>query len=107
VVEVEVGVDYDVDVFGGEAGLVKVVDELGVVAVNFALLFGELVADAGFDQDILFAGADEQRVEAGGDAVLFVGLDATLPEDFGNYAEEGAAVEVVGAVGDDAEFEVA
>ncbi len=101
------GIDDDVDVVRAQAGLVEVVKELGVVAVDGLLLFGELVADAGFDEDIFVAGADQEGVQAGGDAVLFVGLDAALPEDFGDDAEEGSAVQVVGAVGDDAEFEVA
>ena len=39
--------------------------------------------------------------------VAFVGLDALLPKRLGNDAEHGAAVEFVGAVGENDEFVVA
>ncbi len=107
VVEVEVGVDDDVDVFRSDAGSSEICEELGGLAVELDHAIGELVAHAGFDQYVFLSGADEQRVKAGLDVIPFVGDDFTRPHDFGNDAEKGAAVKRVGAVGEDAEFEVA
>ena len=54
VVEVEMGIDDDVDLFGINFRSGEILEQLGLVAVNFLLLFIELIADAGFDEDIFF-----------------------------------------------------
>ena len=72
-VEVKMRVDDDVDVFGSDAGGVKVVEQFGGLLVDLHQLVGKLVADTGFDQDIFVPGADEQRIQSGIETVLIVG----------------------------------
>ena len=70
-------------------------------------LFVELVADAGLDEDVVLAGAHQQRIEAERNGVALVGRDALFPHDFGDDAEHGAAVGAIDAVGEDGQLEVA
>jgi len=62
VVEVEMRVDDDVDVFRGDSDSVEVVEQLGGLFVDLHEAVGKLIANAGFDEDVLLAGADEKRV---------------------------------------------
>ena len=107
VVEMQVGVDDDVDLVGRHAGLLKALQQARLVIVNGAPLVAELAADAGVDQHIVLAGADQQRVGAQRNPVELVRRDAFLPHDLGNDAEHGAAIVPVGAVGEDGEFKIA
>ena len=66
VVEVQVSVDDDVDLVGRNAGLLDALQQLRLVLVDGLALFAELVADAGLDQDVLLAGANQQRIKAHG-----------------------------------------
>ena len=50
-VEVQVGVDHNVDFSGIDAGGSEVLQQLGFVLVNELHLFRELGPNAGFDQD--------------------------------------------------------
>ena len=106
-VKMQVRIDDDVDIFRRDSGGVQVVEQLGRLLVDLHHLFGEFVADASFDQDVFLAGADEQRIQSGIEAVLLVRRDLLRPHGLRNYAEEGSAIEEVGSVGDDGEFEIA
>ena len=72
------------------------------------VLAHRLVADAGLDQDRLTLRAQRQAVRAqgaAGDGYRWGRRRApSAPRD---HAEDGAGIEVVGAVGQDEEFEVA
>src|SRR5581483_4033175 len=67
----------------------------------------KLIAHAGFYKHGMRPCPHQQRIHADCHAVLLVSLHAALPQHFGNHAEESAAVEVVVAVREDAELEVA
>ncbi len=107
VVEVEMGVDDDVDFFRTNLGGFERVRELLLGAINLVEFGRELVADAGFDGDGVLTGAHDDGIEAEKDAVLRVGGSAFFPERFGDDAEHGSAVEEIVAVGEDGELEVA
>src|SRR5207245_252426 len=106
VVEVQVRVDDDVYFLGTNASSGERGRQQLLVGVDLAHLGGLLVADAGLDDHGVFAGADDDGVEAEQDAVLVVGRDALLPQGLGHDAEHGSAVEQVGAVGADGQLEV-
>jgi hypothetical protein len=76
-------------------------------AVELDHAFRQLVAHPRLDQDVLLTGADEERVEARLDVIFLVGRRFARPHHFGNDAEERAAIQRIGAVGEDVEFEVA
>jgi len=61
----QVRVDDDVDVFGGDSGSREIRQQLRGLAVELDHALRQLVAHAGFDQDVLLAGVDQQRVESG------------------------------------------
>ena len=112
VVEVQVRVDDDVDILGRHASRGEIVEQLGRLSVELDHSVGEFVAHACLDQDRLFAAArrvhsNQQRVQAGDDAVLLIGRHSARPHDLGNDAEERAAVEYIGSIGKSCEFEVA
>src|SRR6266851_433781 len=110
VVEVQVGIDDDIDVAGRNADGTEVVEKLGGLAVELRHLFGEFVADSGFDEDggaTAFFVPDEDGVQAGRYAVALVSSDFFRPHNFGDDAEEGSAIEVVDAVREGGEFEIA
>ncbi len=86
------GVDDDVDVFWSDSCGGKIGKQLGGLAVELDHPLGELVAHAGFDEHVLLAGADKERVQPRLHVVSFVGHDFARPHDFGNHAEERAAV---------------
>src|SRR6266480_5616746 len=100
-------VDHDVDVLGSNSARIKILEQLGGLAVDLAHLVRQLVANASLDQDVLFSGANQQRIQPGRNEIPFIGGGLFGPHDFGNDAEERAAVEGIGAIGEDAEFEVA
>ena len=52
------GIDDDVDVFGGNSSGSKIRKQLRGLAVELDHALRELVADAGFNENVLFAGAD-------------------------------------------------
>ena len=56
-IEMQVRVDDDVDVFGRDAGSGEIRQQLRGLAVELDHAFGELVAHAGLDQHGLLAGA--------------------------------------------------
>ena len=107
VIKMQVGVDDDVDIFRRDPGGVQVVEQFGRLFVDMHHLFGQFVADASFDEDVFLAGAHEQRIQSRFEPVLLVGRDLLRPHGLRNDAEEGSAVEEVGSVGDDGEFEIA
>src|SRR5208337_1144760 len=107
VVEVKMGIDDDVDVFGRDSGSGEIREQLRGLTVELDHAFGEFVAHAGLNQDILLARADEERVQPCCHIVLFVRHDFARPHDFGNHAEKRAAIERVSAVGENTEFKIA
>ena len=107
VVEVQVGVEDVGDVFGADAGGGEGGGQELVVLVDLAHLWGELVAEAGLDDDERRGHADDERVEAEEDVVVASARVRRLQSGLGNDAEHGAAVEQEGAVGAEGEFEVA
>jgi hypothetical protein len=107
VVKVQVTVDDDVNVFRHDAGGGEIVEQLGGLSVKLDHPFGELVADARLDENILLAGSDEQRIEADHDMVVGVGGDSTRPHDLRDNSEQRATVERISAVGKGGEFEIA
>ncbi len=90
-------------IFGGR----EIVQQLRRLAVELDHALRELVAHAGLDQNIFLSGANEKRVQSSLHVVAFVGQRFARPHDFGDHAEKCAAIERVGAVGKNAEFEVA
>ena len=106
VVEVEVGIDDNVDLLGVDTGGGERGGEEFLIAVDLTHLGGLLVADAGLDEDGVVSGADDGGVESQEDAVLVVGGGAFLPECLGDDTEHGTAVEPVYAIGADGEFVV-
>ena len=108
-VEVEVGVDDDVDVSGRDAGAGEVVEEAtALVSADCAGGSRALGAGAGVYQDGLTVSADEEGVEAERHAVLVVEVrGVALPHDAGDEAEDGAGVLAEGAVADDEKLETA
>src|SRR5580658_9171197 len=109
VIEVEMGVDDEIDLIGGDPVLGESVDErVAVLNVVDGALFGvPFGAVAGFNEDVFVLSADEKRVGAHADAIFFVGRRFFLPKDFGNDAEHGAAVEREGAGVEIEDFEIA
>ncbi len=107
VIEVQVGVDHDVNVFRRNAGGGQIVQQLCRLAENLNQSFRQLVADPGFDQDRLLASADHDGIQSHRNVVVLVGLYFLAPHDLGDDAEECSAVEPINAVGDGHEFEVA
>ena len=106
-VEVEVSVNDDVNLIGRNPGLLETIQQARLVLVDGLAFLAELAADAGLDEDVLLAGAEQQGIERQRNGVALVRLDAFFPHDLGNDAEHGAAVHAIGAVGKDGEFKVA
>src|SRR5216683_4758540 len=106
VVEVEMRVDDDVHLIRLNSGRSERRRQKLLVAVDLAHLCWLLVADPGLNQHRLLPGAHDNGVEPQQDAVLVVGWGALLPERLWHYAKHGSAVEVVGAIGADGQFEV-
>lgn len=106
-VEVEVSVDDDGDLFRANTGFGQALQQLLLHAVDVLHFFRQLVARARLDQDGVLARAHQQRIQASGDAVHFVGRKLSLPQHLRHYAKEAAAVEVAGAVTNVGDFDVA
>src|SRR5581483_2926120 len=107
VVEVKVGINDDVHIFRGNASRSEVFQQLRRLAEDLHHLLRKLVAGAGLDQDVLLSGADQDRVQTGADKIVLVGRELPRPKTLGHHSKERAAVEVVVAVGEGCEFEVA
>ncbi len=95
VVEVEVGVDDDVDVARPDPDLLEEAEEAGLApdAVEIGVAAVDVGADAGLDEDRRPRAPDEVAAEGQGDAVLPVRRGPTLPEGAGDDAEHGPAVD--------------
>src|SRR2546427_1939310 len=105
-VEMQMAVDYDVDLFRRNSRSGQVLQQLRRLTVNHLHFFGELVADSGFDQDCLLAGAHHDGIESNRHEIIFVRLDLLAPHTLGNDSEERAAIETVEAVGDSGKLEI-
>ena len=108
VVEVQVAEDHVVDVAGFEAVAAELLEKAPGLHRELVLEFlGVLQAEAGIDDDVLAAGADERAVDVEGDAVALVGRHPTLPQRPGHDAEVGAAVNPHRAVNQEVESQIA
>src|SRR5579884_877259 len=105
----KVGVDDDIHLVGGDAGGGEALEVIAArVHVPVAhLLVVELVAAAGLDEHGLAVAAGDEAVEAAADEVALVARRVAMPEGFGDDAEERAAIQRVGAVGDDGQLPIA
>ena len=106
-IEVQVSVDDDVDVFRRNARRAELLQQLCRLAVDLDHSFREFVAHAGFDQHGLRPGAHHDRVQSQGHQVVGVRFYLALPQAFGDDAEHASAIEVVNPVGDGGQFEIA
>src|SRR5207302_2994883 len=105
--EVQVGVDDYVDLAGIDAGLLEICQQSFLRLEDGAQLVAELVADAGLDEHVVLAGAHQDGVQPRRNAVEGVRRDSLFPKHFRNYAEHGAAIEPVIAVGEHGQLEIA
>src|SRR5437016_11462455 len=94
-VEMQMAVDYDVDLFRRNSRSGQVLQQLLGLAVNSLHFFRELVADSGFDQDCLLARTHQDGIESNRHEIILVRLDLLAPHTFRNDSEEGAAIEAV------------
>ena len=69
--------------------------------------FRQLVADSGLDHHRMLAGAHHDGVGSQQNLVSLIGRRTFLPQGFRHYAEHGAPIEQIGAVGEDGQFKVA
>jgi hypothetical protein len=107
VIEVQVRVDNDIDLFGsyscrGERGGKKL-----LILVNLAHLFVLFVADSSFDDGGMLSSPDNDSIETQENAVQFIGWGALPPERLGNDSEHGSTIEPVSPIGADRQLEVA
>src|SRR5207245_8859820 len=96
-IEVQMGIDDDVDVLRTHAAGRKIVEQLRRLAVNLHHLFRQLVADPSLDENVLFAGANEQRIEPGDDEIFLIRDQLARPHDLGHDSEERSSVERIGS----------
>src|SRR5579859_545548 len=106
VIKMKMGIDDDIDLVGGHAGGGEVFQQFFLGLEDLLALLFQLVADPGFDQKVLTAGAHQHGVAADGDAVERVGLDLLFPHNFRDDAEESAAIGHVSAVRDRGQLKV-
>ena len=107
VIEVQVGVNHDVDFVWRDAGFCEALHQPRLILVDGLSLFVELRTYAGFDQHGPLAVAYQERVRAHGQHVARIRLDAFLPQYLRHHAEECAAIELVGPIGKNRQFIVA
>ena len=100
-VEVQVRVNDDVDVLGFQLQFLEFRGQNARVLnpINFGVFCVELVPDAGFHQNVVAAGSDQQASQAQRDAIALVGGDSFSPERLGNNREHLAAIKVESSVG--------
>ena len=106
-IEVQMGIDDDVDVLRTHAAGRKIVEQLRRLAVNLHHLFRQLVADPSLDENVLFAGANEQRIEPGDDEIFLIRDQLARPHDLGHDSEERSSVERIGSVREYAQLKIA
>src|SRR4030095_10908669 len=68
-VEVQMSVDNDVNVFGSDASRPQFVEQPCSLTMNFDHALGEFVPHSSLDQDIVITSANEERVQSGSDEV--------------------------------------
>src|SRR5947209_4335184 len=85
----------------------QTLEQLGRGLKNAPQLFAQLVSHAGLDQDFLFAGVYQHRIQSGGEKILRVGRHALLPQHFGNNAEEDAAIHQIRPVAQQRQLKLA
>lgn len=107
VIEMQMGVEDDVHVFGLDVRRLEAVHQQLSGVEDAALLFAQFVANAGFDHYGMSAGADDDGVGAEHDLVSRVGRGALFPERLGHHAEHGSTIEQIGAVAEDGQLEIA
>jgi hypothetical protein len=94
VVEVEVGGRDEVDVVGTTIDLVEGVEDRAVFeGEDLSALGVHLVPGADFEEDALAPAFEEEAVVLDGDSAFVVDRDGPGPDDAGDQAEHGAAVE--------------
>ncbi len=109
VVEVEMGVDDDVDLIGADTVRRQVGDERVAFLnpIDVAQFGSPFRAVAGFDENVFVLRSNEQAVGGQPNAVAIIGWRFFLPERFGHDAEHGAAVEIKTAAVNVLNFNVA
>jgi hypothetical protein len=106
-IEVQVTVDDNMNVFRRDAGGAEILQQLGRHAVALSYPLRQFVPDPSFNQDGVPAGAHHYGIQPDAHAILFIGSYFLPPQDLGNSTEQGSAVNVVAAVRDGNEFEIA
>jgi hypothetical protein len=97
VIEMQVRVDDDRDLVSSSAGAREeclTQRSHTVDAVHRLLLWIPLVADSGFDQDLLSARIDEHTIHVHADAVVIVWRAVARPELARDHSEHRTAVEM-------------
>ena len=97
-VEVEVGHDHEIDLFGIHVDLLKSIDHGSVLElVDRSLLVGPLVTAAGLDQNGLHPVAQQKTVGLEVDAIGIIGIRPSRPHRLGDDPEHAAPVETEAA----------
>ena len=107
VVEVEMRVDDDVHIFKSDAGGGEALRRSCFASKTARSFSGSLLPMPGFDNDGVLTGTDNDGVEAKLDAVLRIRGCTLLPHGLGHHTEHGSAVEIIGAIGEDGQLEIA
>src|SRR5207248_2345894 len=79
VVKVKMAINDNVYAFGREADRIEILEQLRGLAVDINHLLGKFVADSRLDENVLFAGAHQDGVEARGYSVILVGSNLPRP----------------------------
>src|SRR5258708_37937311 len=106
-VEVQVSVDDDVDVFGRTSARGEIRKELRRLSVKLHHALGKFMAHASRHQHGVFSSTNEKRVKPSSDIVSLVGGYLARPHDFRDDAEESSAIERVGCLSKNRQFEIA
>src|SRR5215469_3126246 len=98
VIEMQMGVDDDVDLIGRDACPLETLHQLHLVLVDVLLLFTELRTNTCLNQHGLLAVTKQQRVGSDFQHVARVGLDAFFPEHLGHYPKKRSTVQLIRSV---------
>ena len=107
VVEVQVGVDDNIDLVHRDPGGREGGRQLLLRAEDLPHFPGKLVADARLDDHGMLPGADHDGVRPQQDPVQLVGRRTPLPQRLRHHPEHRPAVEEVRSVGQNRQLEIA
>ena len=106
-IKVEMRVDDDIDFRRIYPCFVELLHEQHFVSVNRDGLVGQLISDPSLNDDRLVASTHHERVESEPEAIEFVGRHFLVPQNLGHHAEHGSAIQVIAAIGQHRQFEIA